>query len=336
MVYNFHDFHVYWDSKTESLDTLTRRIVYSIFIHNRIKADKPCVLGLFGGSGEGKSLTALALYCFILSLMNLDLKKNFEVSNIITPIQYAKKIDKLLYDKEYKDNCVAIVHEAREVIRAKLWHSFLNQCIGDVNAMSRTIKPLMLILVSQFVGDIDKSVRSTMTYYLTVTRSKSRKVKLNIQKLYFDDRDIERPVLKKRRVHGYVISPTGKHRSFYLPPIEIDKPPKELSDIFKKMDFEGKTILVRRKLEKLVKQIEQETGEDNKKIETMVTWYVRNPEQLDLIGKKTKKGFSIRDDITKMHDLTESEKKDFQNKLSEELIKNKLIENIPMRDESNA
>lgn len=326
MVRLHHDFHVKWDPSTESKDILTKRIIYSIFLNNRVFANKPCILGLFGGSGEGKSMTAVALYCFICSVLEIDLMKNFDVSNIITPMQYAKKIDKLLYDKEYKKNHIAIIHEAREVIRAKLWHSFLNQCIGDVNAMSRTIKPLMLVLVSQFVADIDKSVRSTITFYLTVTRVKYQRAKLKIEKIYFDDRDIEQPRLKKRRVHGYVILPNGRYRSFYLPSIEIDMPPKEIALQFNKMDYEGKTIIVRRKLEKLVKQIDQETGQDNKKVETMVLWYMRNLDKLNGIGHKTKKGFMINSDIQEMHDLTDTEKVEFQKKLNEELKKNNIIE----------
>src|SRR3990172_1749681 len=118
------------------MEDVTKRILYSLIV-KRIKHKKPCVIFISGDSGEGKSWSGISLQDIILETQGINLAEYFTDVNIFTPLEYPKKLDRLLYNKELKKVNVICLHEAREVIRAKDWRSFLTQSIADVNALSR-------------------------------------------------------------------------------------------------------------------------------------------------------------------------------------------------------
>lgn len=317
------DFIVKYDPDKETINQVTKKILYALFI-NRIKFGKPCVIFISGESGEGKSLTALKLQLELLEMQGVSLKDNMEKVNIYQPLEYAKKIDALLTKEEKKLN-VVIVHEARELVKAKLWHSFINQTISDINAMSRTVKRLITIVISQFIRDISTDIRYTINYYCTVSRSGTKPAHLQIYRMWKDDRDVENPKLRKRKIRGYLVLPNGK-RKFYSPQyLEISLPDKELVAEFEKRDFESKSAIIRRKLGKLLKEMEKDIGTENNKIYAMVEWYAKHPEQLNLIGKQGKKGFKINPLTKQMHDLNDAEIKDFEISLNKKLTDMGLV-----------
>lgn len=314
----FCDFVIKFNPEKDTAIDIGERIIYSLFI-NRIKAKKPAVTFISGDSGEGKSYTAIKLMEVLYTIQHIDPVKYMDISNIYTPLEYGTKVDKILNDKEYKKANVLIVHEGRVLIKANKWHSYLNQSVSDINALSRSVKPLINIVLSQFIRDIDPSVRYTITYYCKVSRPRNQPTRLYINKLWKDDRNLEKPVLRKRRLSGYLVYPNGKYKHYMPEYIELSKPSKELIDIFKQQDKESKQKIIKNRTDKLMKELQQDFNVESKKVETMVNWYLNNPEAFSKIGKQYKNKWRIKPDIREMHELTLNEAKDFETLINKKL-----------------
>lgn len=327
----YADFVVRYDPKTENSKDLGKKIIHSLII-KRLKRHKPVYLFIGGDSGEGKSFTAIELQMMLLEMQGISYKENMNNINVFTPLQYAEKFDKLLFNKDYKKLNVIVLHEAREVIRAKTWYSFLNQSVADINAMSRSVKKLCVIIISQFIRDISSDIRYTLTYYSTVKRN-TREARLYINAMWKDDRDLEKPKLRKRKIFGYIIYPNGKWRKYVPKYIIVDRPPKEITDEFERLDFEAKSGIVRKKLDQLLKEMKKEVGDEGRKVDTMVEWYITHPDNLNLIGKRRGKKWNLKPEVKRMHDLTASEIKEFEIKLNDRINSIGLAEVTRPEDE---
>lgn len=314
----FCDFVIRFNPEKDTTQDIAKRILYSIMI-KRIKAKKPTIVFISGDSGEGKSYAALLLQTVLLELQGLNIKDYLDAMNVYIPIEYPQKIDKLLFDKELKKVNIITIHEAREVVKAKLWYSFLNQSISDINAMSRTIKRLIIMVISQFIRDIDTSVRYTITYYCKVRRPKNKPTRFYINVLWKDDRDLEKPKLRKRKLSGYLVYPNGKYRRFVPEYIELSKPSKEVVEIFEKQDREAKTGIIRQKIDNLMKDMQKDIGMQNRKVDLLLDWYLKHPDMINKIGKQYKRKWQLRPEIREMHNLSLGEAEEFESKLNDKL-----------------
>lgn len=316
----FCDFVVKYDPLTDTSEELTKRILYAVII-KRLKYNKLAVMFIGGESGEGKSFTALRLQQLLLEIQGLSLDQYIHNINVYQPIEYPQKLDKLLYDKDLKKVNIICMHEAREVVKAKNWQSFLTQAVSDVNAMSRSIKRLCVMIISQFIRDITNDIRYTLNFYCVVRRPKGKHARLYINVLWKDDKDLEKPKLRKRKLQGYLLMPNGSRRRFMPEYLELKQPKKEIVEAFETADREAKTLIIRSKLNKLVSEMKQELGEESTKINSMVEFYTTHQESLQLIGKQYKKGWRLRPEVRSMHDLDPNEVKVFESKLNDKLEK---------------
>lgn len=319
------DFIVRFDPDTETKQQLTDKIFYNLFIR-RVKFRKPCVIFIGAESGEGKSYTALKIEERLLYMQGLDIKQHMNAVNVYCPIEYGKKLNALLFDKELKKVNLFCIHESRDVINAKDWNDFLPRAIADVNAQSRTIKRMITIIISQFIRDITTDVRYTLNYYCKVYRPLGKHPRLFIYKMWKDDRDLEKPKLKKRRIRGVLVYPSGKRRVFIPEFFEMLYPEKEVIEEFEKQEYESKGRIIKNKMNKLIKKMELEVGDENPKVEAMVDFYTQNQENLKLIGRQGKRGFKLNPEFTKMHDLGDDETKEFKRKIVEKLKKMGIAE----------
>lgn len=322
----FCDFVVYYDPNKDSKDELAKRILYSIII-KRIKAKKPCVMFVGGDSGEGKSYTTVRLQEILLELQGLKASDYFDAINCYTPLQYPKKLDNLLFNKEVKKANIIAMHEAREIVKAKDWQNFLTQAVADVNAMSRSVKRLIIIIVSQFIRDITRDMRYTLNFYCTVKRPKNKPARLYINVLWKDDRDLESPKLKKRKLSGYLIYPNGQRRRFVPSYFEMKKPHKDLIKIFEEQDYKAKAGIIKRKINDLIKTMKEDIGEESDKINSMVDWYIEHPDTITLIGKRYRGKWKLQKKVREMHNLTDMETKKFEVMLNDKLRERGVIEN---------
>lgn len=284
---------------------------------NRLKAKKPSILFLTGDSGEGKSYTGLKIVDIVNKHYGVDTAKYLNNIVVYTPLEYTRKLDAILHDKEYKDIRVILIDEAREVIRAQLWHSFINQAIADCNAMSRRIKPLVMIIVSQFIKDIDSSVRRTLIYYGKCARPLTGSTRFDVYRIWKDDSDIERPRLRKRKLRGYVVN-NGAY-STLIPSFEVRVPPKSIIKTYETQNFESKSKILRKKLEDLMKVLDKELGHEFDKVNTLVDQYIKRPDMLRMIVQRKRNKISLKKEFRDMHDLTNIEVHEFEKILLQRL-----------------
>lgn len=315
---SFCDFVIKFDPDKDTDEDVAKKILYSIIV-KPLKAKKPRVIFISGNSGEGKSYGALKLQEALCETMGLSLIDYVNDINVYKPQEYSIKLDRLLFNKNLKKVNIFCIHEARELVKAKLWYSFLNQVVSDVNAMSRSVKRICTIIISQFIRDISTDVRYTIDYYIKASRPIHRRTRFYIYAMWKDDRDLEKPKLKKRKLTGYKVYPNGKYRRFSPQYIELSLPSKEIIESFEKNDTEAKASIIRKKLEKLTKEMENDLAESTDKIQSMVDFYSENQESLSNIGRMRNRKFTISQKFKDMHDLTHTEAKEFEKRLSNKL-----------------
>jgi len=285
---------------------------------NRLRYNKPVIILLVGDSGEGKSYTALKILKIINDWYKVDTLKNMEHQIVYTPLEYTNKMDALLHDYDKKKLKALIIDEAREIVSSNLWYSFVNRAIADVNALHRTIKPLVLIVVVQFIRDIDVSTRRTVQYYFKCARPLNSNVNLYPFRLWKDDRDIDNPRLRKRTLRGYYVK---DNRKIPLRPkkFKITMPPKDIAAAYDKINKERKGKIIRRKLEDLVNKMERELGVTQNKAVKLAEHYMNNPDARVGIVEKKWKHIQLVDGFKDLHGLNTIEVKDFKDIMKEKL-----------------
>lgn len=292
---------------------------------NRIKHNKPSIIFIAGNSGEGKSYTALRIQEIIFNSLGLDLNDYIDDVNIYHPIEYSDKMKKILYDKAYKKVKVLTMHEAREVVKAKLWHSFVTQAISDVNAQARAVKRMVFIIVSQTLSDIAKDMRKTINYYCHVERPLRQKARLRINRVWFDDRDLENLRLRHSPISGIVRLTTHRDIIFRPKYIEINLPNKELRKRFNESDHKAKYDIIRHKLDKIMQEIKQDSEIETVKVKAMVKYYMDKTELLQTLGKYSRGKWRLHKDSRAMHDLTDKEAKDFELQVLEQMKERGMV-----------
>jgi len=321
-----NDFIVKYDPENDKPEELTKRILYSLIIR-RLQYKKPAIMFISGDSGEGKSYTALSLQRILLELQGLDLKDCINDINVYTPLQYAEKLQALI-DKKGKDwerlkpvNIICM-HEAREIIKAKQWHSFLATSVADINATVRSVKRLCIMIVSQFIRDITTDIRYTLNFYFKVWRPMggNRRARVYLYLMWKDDRDIEHPGLKKRKISGLVVYPSGKRRRYSPEYLELKPPDREIAKIFDEEDYKSKYKIIKHKMQKLLKEMMADADIFDDKTKNMIDYYINNPEEISRIGKRNKRGvWKLNPEVRKMHGLTKIQEEEFNKKLLDKL-----------------
>jgi hypothetical protein len=317
------DFIIKFDPEKESITDLGQQIIISLIV-NKLKQKKPVRIFIGGDSSEGKSYTALKLQYIILKHYGLDYKDYINDMNIYTPLEYPTKIDALLNDERLRNINVVTLHEAREVIPAKMWQDFVTQAVAFVNATSRAIKPTCTIIVSQFIRDVTVDIRYTLNYYCICKRPSHQRARFYINVIYKDDYDLDHPRIAKRKLRGLLIDPKGRHTIYRPDYLEVERPEKEVCEAFDKADYDAKKGMIDNKLKKLMERLKMEYGQESAKVTAMVEWYSNNMDRLSWIGKQTKKGFVVSRDVIRMHDLNNDQYKEFQKKLNT-VLKNKGV-----------
>lgn len=327
----FVDFVVYHDETEESPRDLALKIFYSVFIV-RIQENMPCTIFINGNSGTGKSISGgLKMQQILMMLQGItDIKPYLDVMNVYTPFEYPQKIQKLLFDKDFKDINIICIHESRELVNAKKWQDFLTQSVASVNAMSRSVKRMITIFISQFIRDVSNDIRNTLDFYITMTRPRGMKSRMTIYKFWKDDRDPDRPRLCKRRLFGYIVNPkTGVRTPFCPTHFEIDMPEREIVETFELQDRLAKTEIIKKKTDKLINEMKRDIGIDVDRIDELVKYYSADPMRLAIIGRNTPGGFKVRPDTQKLHDMSNAHFKKFEVNLLKSLEKKGEVVNVP-------
>jgi hypothetical protein len=281
---------------------------------NRLQYNKPVIILLTGDSGDGKSFTALKIMKIINDYYGVETLPNLDNQIVYTPLEYTKKMDAILHDTDKKKLKCLIIDEAREIVSSKLWYSFINRAIADVNALHRTIKPLVLIVVVQFIKDIDVSTRRTVNYYFKCARPLNMNVNLYPFKLWKDDRNLESPRIRKRSLRGYY---RKDHRQIplRLKKFTITMPPKDIATAYDKINKERKSAIIRRKLDSLVEQMEKELGMDEDRVGKLIEFYMKDERKRKGIIEYTYHKVRLAKDFKELHGLTRNDIADFKRRI---------------------
>jgi hypothetical protein len=285
----------------------------------RIKGKKPTIILLTGGSGEAKSYTGLSIADELLRRQGVDFLSYLKDIEIFTPFEYGTKIKAMLYEERLKKVNVLILDEAREVVDSKKWFDFINQAVAHINAVFRRIKPLVIIIITHSIMDIDSSIRRSITYYGTCTRPIDKPSSMKLFKVWIDDYDLEKPKLRKRRIVGYIVK-NGRYIRV-KPTFRFHIPRKEIVDLYEDLNYESKGKIINRKIEMLLKSLDSEMKTANDKLEAMAVFYVEHPEMQKFVVEQRKGKLRVNKNFRKMHDLTEAESKEF-----EKILLNKFAE----------
>lgn len=318
------DFIIKHDPKQENDNDLVRKIFYSLFTAP-LRYNKPVKVGVFGDSGEGKSSSFLTIASSLIEAEGLKPIDYVDDINVYTPIEYMDKLDKLLHNKELKKVRMIGIHEARVLVSKNDWKGFINKAVGNVNAMSRSIKPMAFFIISQFISDIDKDTRKTLNYIIECDRPIGQSTRIYMYKIWHDTRDLEHIKFKKRKVRGIIVLPNGRRVPFMPRFISLRLPNRELLKEFDKNDTKAKAGMLRNIIEKYTQSIKAKFDMENSKIEGAAEFYSNNPEMLGKIGKISRGKFKIKDEVKLMHDFTSEEVKSFGERLQEKLNKKGLI-----------
>ena len=292
-------------------------IIKNLFV-KRIQHNKPCIIFLAGDSGEGKSWTSLRIAELIEP--DFDLQKQV----IYSPYEYPDKLKWILYDKEAnrkgKKKRVLIFQEARELVKSKLWYSLMNQSISDVNAMSRAVKPLIFIIISQHIGDVDRDIRKTINFYGWMVRTTEPMPNLYLYKVW-KSLNLEAPKLMHRRLKG-VISTKNTKKHIFISKFKIGRPKKETIKEFEKLDFTAKSNIILRKLNVLNRALDKEKP-GNMRIEEISDLAIKEPEILKLVMRKFKTGnrIIIKKHFKELFHITHAEGKEIAINIREKLKK---------------
>lgn len=311
------DAMIYCDTKEQAEDSkyITNKLIESVTL-NRVNADKPSVILFTGKSGEGKTNSALRVATEILAMQGINIVDYLNDILVYTPFEYADKVEKILTDERLKKINVFIIDEARGVVKATNWNSFINQAIADINAVSRGVKPLVIIIVSQTVGDIDKATRKTINYEFMCSRPLEGKVRVR-PVAYYEYRargGVEKTELRYRDLRVMVKSPMNVE--VISPPVLIfNKANKEVWDMYKSEEKERKTKLIRNRTAKMIEKLKKEWNTEDSKIDTVFEALINNPEKLsELTIVKHGKRYLNENDLV-FNDWNKGDLKELTNKI---------------------
>lgn len=299
---------------------MARQIIQNITV-NRLKAKKPCIIFISGDSGEGKSSLGLQILCAVNDAYGVDTYKTLHDSIVYIPVQYLTKFDNTLHWKQnkrpdLKDAHVLIVDEAREVINAKDWHTFVNRAVASCTNMSRRIKPMVYIIISQFITDIDSDMRHTLSFYAECQRPLTGRTRVTIERVWKNTYDLQRPRLCKRPLVGW-LKDDGNRAKFY-PRFEATMPDRKIFNKYDEESYIAKSKILRMRIEETLKKMEKQVNIFDK-VESLVDYYMKNPDMLTTIIDPRYKKFRLRKQFRDMHDITQTEKIEFEKRLQVKL-----------------
>jgi len=287
---------------TADVDKIAALIFHRLFL-TRVKGNKPCIVLITGQSGEGKSYSGLKVIEQMFEVEGVDVTPYIEDIVVMNPLQYSEKLNALLYDKRLKKIKVMQIDEARAVVGSDKWNSFINQTIAHVNAMSRAIKPLIVIIVTQSIKDVDPATRRTINYEIKCRRRGSNPVEAEVYKYWIDDHNPEHPVLRKRKVYGIIERNGESIRT--QPRFILKRASQPILDVYEKLMIEGKQALLDNKLKKLTDEMKKdiETGTFSR-VEEITEYLLKNKDMLNDWATFKRNKWKIKPDRANMLNLT--------------------------------
>lgn len=270
------DFCVTWKGTEEQLQT----DIFDQLINNPLDNDMPIVVLGTGKSGRGKSRGVQQIIDELFKNKGIDYAPFVKKITVMTPLEYAEKLKAILNEKELKKIDKIILDEARTIVGTSNWNTFINQAISHVNATSRAIKPIALFVITQNLKDIDPATRRIVDLWLKFDRGNGTKPTITPYVLYFDDKNPENPVLRRRRLKGTVIDENGLATTVF-PVFHLNRVREEVDAPYRELMLSAKQDYLDNLIDRLISKIKKEVGEtQTKQVEALEKHFLENPEQL--------------------------------------------------------
>lgn len=289
-------------------------------IGNRINEGKPCITFFHGGSGEGKSMAQLRF------LEIIEDEPDLENQIIYTPHEYAQKYRNFIFNKNLKKLKTLIMVEGRVLVKKTLWSTLINQSIGDVNALSRSLKRINFSIGSQFITDVDKDTRKTINFTAYCTRPVRQKTRVYLRRIWMPSTDIEQPRMKTKTIKGLLKYPDGTIEYTQADNFVMNLPKKDLRKRFEELDYQAKAKIIKNRLDELEKVLNKDLPKASR-LEKIAETMIREPGILETIMQRGRRGtFKIRKDYKNLWDLSDGDLKELQVMVQEKMIKKGLVE----------
>jgi ABC-type dipeptide/oligopeptide/nickel transport system ATPase component len=260
----------------------------------RLESKKNTFIAIVGGTGEGKSYTALRIAELI--------EPNFDVREQI--IYYPQQFLNIIQNAINKNYKVLMLDEAHTTIPARLWYNFTNLAINFVASTFRQLKALVLIIVTPSIGWIDKTIREMINFYGVVFRRlPDRPVELRLYEVaydYFNLRE-EYPYLRKLKF-------VYRRGVCKLDTVIVGMPSQKLIEEYEKVSSEYKRKLLENQLKNVLGKIEKATVTSTANISEIANTLIENQKLLFTLMKKRKEGMELKKgEVKRLFKLSDSE-----------------------------
>ena len=302
---------IYEGSLQDAVATIFFQLIY-----HRLKDDKPCVIGIVADSGEGKSNVAIHIVDVLYKQLGIDLMDFIEDTMIMGIEDYGQKVKAMLHDERLKKCCALIIDEAKATVDSKDWNDMLNRTVSMVNHLSRAIKPLAMFILSQRFRDIDASIRSSLTYYIKVSRPLNEHAWIKVYQFWEDDRDLSNPKPRKSIVEGDLVV-EGKYKRIKLSKIVFPKVRKELWEKYKASMVKAKGDVLQEKFDDMRVALEKKyAGKDKTRLVSLFNMLVEKDFLRQEYGVYKYKKWKLNDEFMNDFNVDKYQKKDLESKLS--------------------
>ena len=299
-----------------TIEDVVAMIFFQLIIH-RLRDDKPCVIGIVADSGEGKSNVAIHIIDMIYKKLGIDLMDFIEDTMIMGIEDYGVKVQNMLHDQRLKKCCALIIDEAKATVDSKDWNDMLNRTVSMVNHLSRAIKPLAMFILSQRFRDIDASIRSSLTYYIKVSRPLNEHAWIKVYGFWEDDRDLANPKPRKTIIEGDVVV-SGKYKRIKLSRIVFPKVRKELWTKYTDIMVKAKADVLKEKFDDLRVALEKKySNKDKGRMANLFNMLVEKDFLRQEYGLYKYKKWKLRDEFMKDFNVDKHQRKELQDKLSQ-------------------
>lgn len=292
-------------------------IIIQLFL-KKIKAGMPIFIALVGKSSSGKSFFGMLIQDILYRAIGEDYVTHLKRSMLLKPDKIVPQVKEILDGKidNSKKTFTLQTDEAKFIIGSQHWNSFRNKAIRTITATSRSIKPMIFIVVAQLMRDIDKSTRLSLDYYFEIKRSPQGRPTIVPFVLYEDTSDLEKVKVKKRRLRIGIQHKNGSV-SEVLPVFRPEMPRKEVIDAYKSFEVGTKKEEIFKLLDELDKDAKKISGDYESEIKDFANYLLENPAELEKLGRYKNGKWVVSKDTQIKYNYTANQFKQIEKFISE-------------------
>jgi len=101
-------------------------------------------------------------------------------------------------------------------------------------------------------------------------------------------------------------------------------PDRKIWNKYDEASYNAKSVILRIRIEETLKKMEKQLNIFDK-VQSLVDFYIKNPDQLTLIIDPRYKRFRLRKQFKDMHDITNTETVEFEKRLQKALMEKGLL-----------